>query len=881
MERIIPKNSKLKSTFFKFFTWFDLIILGVMLGIAILILTSDILYKWYILGGYLFLCIILFIGEGEDRTYNQMAYLIRFYSSRRTYVKGAKRGSTDELLPFKGIHEDGLIEYYGYMRDEPYLGAVIEVGSVDFGLFDEEEQDRRISLFARVLNSLSQQSVIQLIKIDRPIKYDEVSAGLFEKISAAMDNREITKAAILKSRLEQVDAVNNIKPLYRPYYYLVLYEANAEALFNQVDACINNLETAGLDAKLLDARETAVFFKYNFKRNFDEREVDAVELDELADYVKPDKVKFGLSGYTVDDIYAFTLAIKEYPLYVGNAWGANLFNIDNTKVVLTIKPVDKGKAIKRIDRTVVESLTRNVGKLSEIRSQDTHIQTMNELQSRIQNENEMLFDCTLTVTGINNTEKDNATFRKEIRRELTTNGFRISYLLMRQFDGFAKSAVARRPKLRAFERGINSDSLAAVFPFVSSTIIDTDGYYLGSDFYPIILDIWKRGGDFANSNGVIFGKSGQGKSYFSKLLLTMVHSENSRIFVLDPENEYQTLAKNVGGQFIDIGNATQGRINPLHIYPVLTDEGEVASSEIVFNAHLQFLENFFKITLSGIIQDSFEELNNLVKLTYESVGINQDTDCTSLQPVKFPTFDTLKAITEKEMSRKDITPSKKANLERVYTYIQKFAAGGMYSSIWNGPSTLEVESPFVVFNFQSIFGAKNQTVANAQILVVMRYLDMQITNIRELNRNGSGEIIHPFVLLDEGYNFIDKKYPVALDFVYMWYKRIRKYEGSMFFATQNLSDIFGNEEVIQKTTAIVNNSQYSFIFGLAPADLEILSDLYKNVGGLNSAEREFISNAERGDCFAICSPRQRARFHVEAHDTVRSLFEDEDFDITR
>lgn len=205
----------------------------------------------------------------------------------------------------------------------------------------------------------------------------------------------------------------------------------------------------------------------------------------------------------------------------------------------------------------------------------------------------------------------------------------------------------------------------------------------------------------------------------------------------------------------------------------------------------------------------------------------------------------------------------------------------MYSSIWNGPSTLEVESPFVVFNFQSIFGAKNQTVANAQILVVMRYLDMQITNIRELNRNGSGEIIHPFVLLDEGYNFIDKKYPVALDFVYMWYKRIRKYEGSMFFATQNLSDIFGNEEVIQKTTAIVNNSQYSFVFGLAPADLEILSDLYKNVGGLNSAEREFISNAERGDCFAICSPRQRARFHVEAHDTVRSLFDDEDFDITR
>ena len=83
-----------------------------------------------------------------------------------------------------------------------------------------------------------------------------------------------------------------------------------------------------------------------------------------------------------------------------------------------------------------------------------------------------------------------------------------------------------------------------------------------------------------------------------------------------------------------------------------------------------------------------------------------------------------------------------------------------------------------------------------------------------MNRNGDGEVIHPFILLDEGYNFIDPDYPVALQFVYLWYKRIRKYEGSIFFATQNLSDIFGNETVIAKTTAIVNNSQYSFVFGL-------------------------------------------------------------------
>lgn len=869
MERIIPKNSKVKIALFKRLTMLDLLLLSCMLGLAILIFFSNFSGRFIWLGIYIALCAVMFIGDDEDKTYLEFAYLIRFYTSRRTYIKGAKRGSTDELIPFKEIRSDGLIEYDGY------FGGLIEVGSIDFGLLDEAEQDRKIAAFARVLNGLGQASVIQLIKIDRPIKYDEVAKRLFDKMQTAKEREEFIKAAILQTRLEQIDTVNNVNPLYRPCYYIALFEDKIETLYNQIDACRNGLDNAGLNSELLDAREAAVFFKYCYTHDFDERDVDERDVSELAEYVKPNKVKFGLASYSLDDVYAFTLAVKEFPLYVSNAWGANIFNIDNTKTVLTIKPVDKGKAIKRIDRAVLEVTTRQTMKLSEIRSQDTHIQTMNNLQARIQNENELLFDCTLTVTGLNNSKVDKTNFRKDIRRELTMNGFRTSYLLGRQYDGFAKSTVARRPKLTAFERGINSDSLAAVFPFVFSSFIDVEGYTLGWDYYPFILDIWKRDRDYINSNGIIFGKSGSGKSFFSKLLISMIYSGNSRIFILDPENEYQTLAKNVGGLFIDVGSATQGRINPLHIYPVLTDEGEIAEPEVVFNAHLQFLEDFFKITLKGITQDAFEELNNLVKLMYESVGINHDTDCTDFTPDKFPTFDTLKATIEKEMQRPELSAMRKTNLERVNTYIQKFASGGMYSSLWNGASTLEVDSRFVVFNFQSLFGAKNKTVANAQILVVMRYLDMQIINIRELNRNGEGEVIHPFILLDEGYNFIDPDYPVALQFVYLWYKRIRKYEGSIFFATQNLSDIFGNEAVIAKTTAIVNNSQYSFVFGLAPADLEILTDLYKNVGGLNETERAYISDAGNGDCFAICSARQRTRFHVVAHDTVRALFEQE------
>lgn len=52
-----------------------------------------------------------------------------------------------------------------------------------------------------------------------------------------------------------------------------------------------------------------------------------------------------------------------------------------------------------------------------------------------------------------------------------------------------------------------------------------------------------------------------------------------------------------------------------------------------------------------------------------------------------------------------------------------------------------------------------------------------------------------------------------------------------------------------------------------------------NTKNATARERSYITNADRGDCFAICSARTRTRFHVEAHDTVRRLFDEPDFKV--
>jgi len=657
--RIIPKKSKVNPTVWRDFTLFDILFAFCLGIIAFIIGMSNFKYKWPLLLVYVSVSIMLFLSDNGERMYQDLIYILRFVVSKKKYTKEDKRNNISVLIPFNSIEADGVVNY------GDYLGAIISIGSVEFGLLDEIEQDRRISVFASMLNGLGENFVAQLVKLDRPINYDDVASRLFSKLKAAQDSKDEARIEILKSRLNQIDSLNNVAKQYRPYYYFVIFDLDndKESLLKQVDFIRASLDRAGLPTSMLDQKEVAVFFKYCYKRDFDERDID--EVDDLAEYVKPNAIRFKQNACLCDDVYSFTCAISDYPLGVGNAWGAGIFNIDNTKAILTIKPVEKDKAIKRIDKAVVELSTRHgSGKISEAISQETHVETMAELAQQLQNENELLFDCCITITGYNNTPEKDSAFRKNIRRQIQSNGFKVNMLRCRQFDGFATSSISRRMALRSQEIGINSESLAAIFPFVFTSIIEPDGMTIGYEFYPVVLDIWKRGAQYINSNIVVLGKSGSGKSFFAKTLISLVYSDNSKIFILDPENEYLHLCRNVGGRFIDVGNATEGRLNPLHIYQILTDDGNTASSEAVFSAHLRFLESFFAITLKGITSDALEELNNLLGKLYKKKGIDETTDCSKFAPEMFPTFDDLSELVEEEFESES-TPVRKDKIDRV------------------------------------------------------------------------------------------------------------------------------------------------------------------------------------------------------------------------
>lgn len=871
--RIIPKKIKVKNTVWKCYSMADVIVALIVFAIIFIAITSGAFAFAVIMG---LLAVVMFMPTQDGIFYSCILENIKFLFAKKVYTENAdkQKERVDALLNLKDIKENGLIEYSG-----GYFGRVIKVGQKNFGIEDVVQQNIDIDYLANALKMLDGTQCADIIKIDRPVNLDNFAQDLFGRLAEmkeSVDGEEVReiKTAILRERIDRIDKMNNIRKQYLSDYYIVVYGRNELDLENTTINVASEINKCGLNTKLLGRKETAIFLKYSFSRNFDEREIKEIEYNRLIAWVKPKKVEFRANSYTVDGTQAAVFAIADYPLRVRNAWGADVFNIPNTKVVLHVKPVDKFKAIKRIDKCIGEMETKQIlsEKASEANSAETHRETMNALLDSLQTENESLLDVTLTITAYNYLDDDN--YKKAVRRSIMTGNFKPSNLYGLQIEGFKSSAISPVSTLKNYERGINSSSLAAVFPFVRTFVMDDGGIMLGenkANGFPFIFNIWKRGNLYQNSNGMIIGKSGSGKSFFLKSLIANEWANDTRVIILDPEAEYLTLTKNLSGNLIDVGNAKEGRINPFHIYKILTEDGLPADPIVTFNTHLKMLESFFKIVFVGANSDVIELINNLAVEAYARKGIYETTDCTRLNAEDFPLFTDLLAVL-REQNKEETDSLTLRDMRTAELYLQKFV-NGRYSDIWNAPSTLKVNADLIDFNFQSLFANKNNTVANAQMLLVFRFIEQEVINAREANK--SGKNLRTLIIADEAHLFIDAKFPIALDFFFSMSKRIRKYNGSFIPATQNIADWNANEELRSKTSAILKNSQYTFIFKLSAPDMKDVLDVYKAGDSFNADEQRMIISAVTGQVFFIGSTELRTNVKITTGEYIKSLFNEE------
>lgn len=813
----------------------------------------------------------------------------------------ASFNEVSEIIPFTGISDD-FIEYAG-----KYYGAVIEVDPVEFRFFSEYRRDNAIeACFGKVLRGLTGEYGANIVKLQRPIIYDEYLAAEYDKLDELKKSYEsgLLTEDELKARVEiQYDRINEVRKLCKDekviegFYYIVLFESDKNRLEIVTRQAINDLEQGELSVTRLTDRDLALFLKYSNYLDFDEHEIDKIPEDKWVDYAMPESLKFSMRRVEVNGMVTHNMRVISFPTVVGDGWLAGVMSFPGTKVVVKATPMDSTKAIRAIDRSLAElrgqyMATSVDSKMIEL---EQHIDTLSTLLVTLQQDNETLMLVNVYVTAYDaRATRENpllaenfetltpyvADMKKTVKRAWSEAGLKLNGMDFLQLQAFIGSQISAYDPMIKEARGIPSNTIAGMFPWIFAHISDKGGIQLGtSDDIPVFIDFFRRDEERVNSNMVIVGKSGSGKSYATKALLTNLASEDAKIFILDPENEYSELAQNLHGKIINVGNAQYGRLNPFHIITALDDDeaGEEGGGPGgSFATHLQFLEEFFKQILPDIDRDALEFLNSLVERMYLDFGITPDTDLSKLTAADYPIFDDLYDIVLAEFERTNNEYLRQL-LRSLVNYISKFATGGRNANIWNGPSTITTDENFSVFNFQAMLANRNNTIANAQMLLVLKYIDNEIIKNRDYNiRYGLNRKI--VVVIDEAHVFIDTKFPVALDFMFQLAKRIRKYNGMQIVITQNIKDFVGSEEIARKSTAIINACQYSFVFGLAPNDMDDLCKLYEKAGGINEREQEDILNAKRGQAFTIMSPTSRSSFTIDVPDSFVEMFEEKDFE---
>ncbi|MCL2078687.1 MAG: ATP-binding protein [Oscillospiraceae bacterium] len=877
--RIIPKQTRVRIQFYRNLDLPDVIIGMVGIAIAVFLFSSNLPGRFWIMFGVGALFFTLLMKLDNDKVYMMILHLLKHLTSNRSFSKGAAKKSKDirAITPFTGISDD-CIEY-----DGEYFSQVIEIDSIEFRFLDENKQD---TIIERILGASLRQSgdlMVSLIKLDRPVNYDAAIDFEHKKIehmktshsNGLFSDEELDcRIEVIHDRIEQLKALNTKKKVIRAFYYLMLFDKSKLNLKDHSNIILHLLSNSEMNVRLLGDAELAVFCKYNYTYDFDERDITSVMPEDYMNWILPEKLDISSRKYTTDGVTAHTLRVTNYPTLVYNAWGHRIFNIPDTKVVMKMTPMDKSKSITRIDRAIDElrSQAGGTGKTSRLIELDEHIKTLSNLLALLQNDSETLFEVNLYITIFDRNQEERTGAKKRVRTLFNEEGFRCEDGFMRQLEAYIGSGLSAYDPLYKEGRAIHSSSAAAIFPFVHSTIHDSNGIVIGDNGRnPILIDFFKRDHSHVNSNMVIIGKSGSGKSFATKTILTNLAAEDSKVFILDPENEYGGVAKKLNGKVIDVGSSKSGRLNPFHIVPSIAEEDEEADTQHTsFSAHLQFLEEFFRQIVPDVTADAMEMLNTAVVRTYESKGIDDDSNFTKLSPADFPTFDDLY---DNLLSSFQATQSEfgKNNLRILLTHISKFAGEGRNAHLWNGEATITTNENFVVFNFQTLVANRNRMVANAQMLLVLKWLDNEIIKNRDYNiRYGSQRKI--IIVVDEAHVFIDSKYPVALDFMFQLAKRIRKYNGMQIIITQNIKDFVGSEELARKSTAIINACQYSFIFALAPNDMHDLCKLYEKAGEINESEQREIINNGRGQAFVVTSPGNRTRIHIQASEELQKLF---------
>ena len=547
--------------------------------------------------------------------------------------------------------------------------------------------------------------------------------------------------------------------------------------------------------------------------------------------------KFDRNKIYVGDRYVKIYTIMHYPSNMELGWLGKLVDEIGAIFSINIEPTDNAELLEGLDRRIRDAtaLAKLAKNESSKQLKEQEIKEASEIISRILQNNEVVSYLSIYILVSDENENNFIRKSKEIEKEVIKQKLKIrpltNFLLKEGYKSVAPYFTIQENLNNYFRRNILTSTFTGGFLFNKNTFIDKQGYYLGINEKGgiVIFNLWQKDSDRTNSNMVVVGSSGSGKSVAVKHI---AYNEipNSKILIIDPENEYSYLCENLGGRIINCNGGERGGIlNPLQIR---TDREENTNSLAL---HFQFLRTFFSILYPSLQDMEFSTLELLLEELYEKFNITKNTDISKLKNTDFPKLEDLYFFIEEKNKQ-----SGNEIFEKILSLIRPICIG-QSADIWNGYTNIDIDTDMTVFNTSSMHKFQEQ-YKRAQYYNIMSYCwDFLSRDVNE----------RTILIADECHMLIDPNIPQTLEYLKNISKRARKYNASIIVITQSIED-FLNEKIRLYGQSLFTNSTYKLFFKLDGQDLKDVQETFK----LTDKETQLIYNAKIGEALFTAGIRK-------------------------
>ena len=674
---------------------------------------------------------------------------------------------TDELQLW-GFEKDRMI------FEDGSIGAAIKVAPIDVCAFSDEGKNAFAGSLIQFLNSLPSGLDLQFVCDIRDGNEEEIAD--FESAAMTSTNEAAKALALGRASMFRKFDQQGFVPKYDLHIFVrkpfsqrladktkffsfapKFQEVTEDRLKKELsffertlEDLLQGIKSLGLSASVLKPEEILrlIYKQWNPTRKIGLGQYDPEDLREslcLTD------IAISQEGFSIGNVHHRVLSVKILPEATYSCLGAALQGLPfGSRLFFSVQVPDQTKEIESLktQRRIAFSMARGKRNgVSDIES-EAKLQDLETLLEQMIASGEKVFRLSLNILlKSENLEVLDDKVNQALIAVRSLGSSEAMQETIAAFDIFSQMAL---PNARATERSkrVKTSNLADLLPIYGAWTGTTVPSVLLRSSSGALLKFDPFDSEFTNSNMLISGGSGSGKSFLTNIILMQMLKENPKIFFVDIGGSYKKLCENLEGQYLPLGVSEGLSINPFDLAP-----GE----EVASNQKIKFLVGLIELMTKE------EDVSRLPKLERAEI---EDAIREVYASSKEPRLSDLRAIL---LNHKD------PNLTRYGKILAPWCGDSLFGRFLDQKTNISLNKQVVAFDLKGM-----ETYPELQAVCLFLITDLVW---REVQKD---RLTKKFLCFDECWKLLKNESGVV--FIEEVFRTFRKYKASAIAISQDIDD---------------------------------------------------------------------------------------------